>query len=129
MAQECNINNRECHVFGYNVIAEEGEVAGTVQFSMAQNCPSLHDNCRVKAILVKVYRDWLAAQGVLQNPMADCVYAEKCSKGGPGMAFYQDSHTLVVDPAVNVPGATVTVPASPVSVFVALPISCENVFV
>ena len=121
-------SSRECHITGYDVTVDEGTVTDTIEFTIVDACNTLHDNCRAKAILVKVYQDYLIDDGVLDDPKAACVYAQKCSSGGAGMAFYNKTYVLVVDPAVNVPAATVTTPASASTVTVALPITCANVF-
>lgn len=124
-----NINNVECWITGYDVTIKESDtVAGTLELSIADSCNTLHDNARVKAILIKVYKDYLINDGVTQDPMASCVYAHKCAKGGPGMSFVNRSGVLSVDPAVSVPGATVTMPGSPITKTVTLPMGCGNVF-
>jgi hypothetical protein len=116
-----NINNVECWITGYDVTIKESDtVAGTLELSIADSCNTLHDNARVKAILIN--------DGVTQDPMASCVYAHKCAKGGPGMSFVNRSGVLSVDPAVSVPGATVTMPGSPITKTVTLPMGCGNVF-
>ena len=124
-----NINNVECWVTGYDVtISEDAVIAGVLKLTIADTCNTLHDNARVKAILVKVYKDYLLNDGVTQDPTANCVYAHKCAKGGPGMSFVNSTKILSVDPAVSVPGATVTMPAAPITKTVTLPMGCGNVF-
>ena len=121
-------NSRECHITGYSVVIEEGTVDDTIQLTLTNTCNTLHDACRAKAILLKVYKDYLVDDDVLDDPKTACVYNHACSGGGPGMAYYNKLYQLVVDPAVNTPSATVTTPASAVTVTVPLPMTCANVF-
>jgi hypothetical protein len=116
-------SRRNCHVTGYDVVAEAGAEAGTVQFSLVDPCNTMSDPCRAKAILLKVYRDWLMFLGESDDVLANCKYADGCPQGGPGMSFYYGSMTLVVETAL-------AAPVAPVTVFVELPYAddCPNVF-
>lgn len=111
-------SSRECHITGYDVVVEEGADSGTVQVSITDPCNTLSRPCDAKAILVKVYRDWVESIAGDTDLISACVYNDKCPSGGPGMAFYYGTKTLIVT-------TSETAPVSPLTTTVALPISCD----
>lgn len=120
-ADASRCSNRACHITGYSVSIAAGDVTGTVELVLIDSCNTLHDACRAKAILVKVYKDWLENQDESTEVLASCRDNFKCVGGGPGFTYYHGTHTLVVETTVSAPGEleTVTVP---------LPLTCDNVF-
>ena len=119
-------NSRECHITGYGVVVEEGQDSGTVQLSLVDPCNTLSRPCDAKALLIKVYRDWVTMSG--GDASVDCCQClntnQRCPNGGPGMAFYYGTKTLVIT-------TDLTPPAAPLETFVALPMEgCDvSVFV
>jgi len=121
MAINARCSSRECHIDSYVVEVKAGTVSGTVDFTIVDSCNTLHDNCRAKAILLKVYTDWLEDQDESTDVLSTCRDNYRCVTGGPGMDYYNYAQKLVVTTAL-------AAPESPLDVTVPLPLDCVNVF-
>jgi hypothetical protein len=108
-------SNRACHITGYDVIVSEAPEVGLVQFQLVDDCNTLHDAVRVKYILVRALKDWLAFNDASDAICASCLYPT----GGPGMTFIHATSTLLFE-------TSVAAPVVPVVVNVPLPLP-ENV--
>lgn len=114
--------SKRLDITGYNVvITSTNGNPDTLVFTLQDPCSTLSNQCTAKAILLKVYKDYLEANGGTHVPHAnDCTDGIGCDAGGPEVDFYAGTYTLVyTNPGVPKPTADLTV-------FVELPLPCDS---
>lgn len=106
---------------GYSVVIEAGS-DDNILFTLLDPCVTMSNQCTAKAILLKAYRDYLVDNGFTPEAADQaCKDGCCCDQGGAAVSFYAGNYTLSF--ATTEVGA----PATALTVFVALPLSCDSV--